>query len=81
MRKLAVLEEFAVRHGLLYRSDAPPDGPSDSYVYSRDMEYRYAFARWWSDEGSLVLWVGVNPAKGDTERRRRPTLERCITWS
>jgi hypothetical protein len=28
-----------------------------------------------------VLWVGVNPAKGDTEKRRRPTLERCVRWS
>jgi hypothetical protein len=45
------------------------------------MRYRYAFARWWDANGSLDLWVGVNPAKGDTEMRRRPTLERCIKRS
>ena len=37
--------------------------------------------RWWADEGPLDLWVGVNPRIGDTERRRRPTLERCVAWS
>lgn len=26
-------------------------------------------------------WVLLNPATGDTERRRRPTLERCIARS
>jgi hypothetical protein len=81
MQKIAQLEQFATRRGLLYRCDAPADGLSDAYVYSHDMQYRYAFARWWAVEGPLVLWVGVNPAKGDTEQRRRPTLERCIRWS
>ena len=77
MKQLGVLEQFAAQHDLLYQRD----GAADRYVNSRDLEYRYAFARCWSDEGSLILWVGVNPAKGDTEKRRRPTLERCITWS
>lgn len=45
------------------------------------MAYRYAFARWWDADGPLVLWVGVNPGKGDTENRRRPTLQRCVEWS
>jgi len=77
MRKLAFLEDFATRHDLLYQHT---DG-SDSYIYSRDMRYRYAFARCWEADGPLILWVGVNPAKGDTEQRRRPTVERCIAWS
>ncbi len=77
MRKLAALEEFAARYDLLYQQDAS----CDHAIYSRDMEYRYGFARCWSDEGPLVLWVGVNPGKGDTEQRRRPTLTRCIQWS
>jgi hypothetical protein len=45
------------------------------------MAYRYAFARWWNADGPLVLWIGINPGMGDTENRRRPTLERCIAWS
>lgn len=81
MLQLAVLKKFAGQHDLLYRRDASHDGPADSYVYSHDMQYRYAFARWWGGKGSLVLWVMLNPAKGDTEQRRRPTLERCIGWS
>ena len=81
MQKHTQLEQFATRHGLLYRCDEPADGPSDAYVYSHDMRYRYAFARRWAEEGPLVLWIMLNPAKGDTEQRRRPTLERCIRWS
>lgn len=47
------------------------------------MQYRYAFGRWWRHEDleSTAVWVLLNPATGDTERRRRPTLERCIAWS
>lgn len=81
MQKIAQLEQFALRYGLLFRRDIPRGELSDTYVYSHDMQYRYAFARWWGVDGPLVLWVGVNPAKGDTEQRRRPTLERCIRWS
>lgn len=77
MRKFRRLKAFAAQRDLLYHCHAP----SDIYVYSRDMRYRYAFARWWSDEGPLILWVGLNPGTGDTEKRRRPTLERCIGWS
>src|SRR4051812_44487444 len=62
-------------------TSSPVSGLSDCYVYSPDMAYRYAFARWWDADGPLVLWVGVNPGKGDTELRRRPTLDRCIAWS
>jgi hypothetical protein len=53
----------------------------DIYLYSADMRYRYAFARWWDAAGSLDLWILLNPGKGDTETRRRPTLERCLRWS
>ncbi|MGY1603889.1 DUF1643 domain-containing protein [Geodermatophilus sp. SYSU D00815] len=47
------------------------------------MAYRYAFGRWWGapDPRTTDVWVLLNPATGDTERRRRPTLERCIAGS
>ena len=70
LKQLSFLEAFAVQHDLLYQRD----GMADRYVYSRDLGYRYAFARYWNEEGSLILWVGVNPAKGDTEKRRRPNI-------
>ena len=78
---IAGLEEFATLHDLLYVLDKSTDGLPQVSVYSHDKLYRYAFARWWRAEDPLVLWVGLNPAKGDTEQRRRPTLERCIAWS
>ena len=59
MQQFAVLEDLAARFDLLYQSDA-----TGSYVYSRDMVYRYAFARSWSEQGKVILWIGVNPAKG-----------------
>ncbi len=81
MERLAFLQAFAVDRGLVYESHSPAGGLTDCSLYSPDMTYRYAFARWWDAGGPLVLWVGVNPGKGDTENRRRPTLERCIRWS
>jgi hypothetical protein len=47
------------------------------------MVFRYAFGRWWgnTDLATTAVWVLLNPATGDTERRRRPTLERCISRS
>src|SRR5438105_1249793 len=81
MERLAFLKAFAAERGLLHENHSPPGEISDSYVYSSDMRYRYAFARWWDADGPLILWVGINPGKGDTELRRRPTLERCIRWS
>jgi hypothetical protein len=59
MQQFAILEDFADRHGLLYQSD-----PTGRYVYSLDIGYRYAFARGWEKDGKVVLWIGVNPAKG-----------------
>ena len=79
--QLAFLEQFARDRGLLFESRPSSSGVSDCYVFSHDMQYRYAFARRWATCGPLVLWIGVNPAKGDTEKRRRPTLDRCIDWS
>lgn len=82
-RRLIVekLAELAAQHALVLHKKKSPDGLDEVYLYSRDMQYRYAFARWWRADGPLVLWVGLNPAKGDTERRRRPTLDRCIARS
>ncbi|WP_353952519.1 DUF1643 domain-containing protein [Knoellia sp. S7-12] len=47
------------------------------------MVFRYAFGRWWgnTDLATSAIWVLLNPATGDTERRHRPTLERCISAS
>lgn len=84
MKKLEALQDFAGRHGLRYESREPADGFSDTYVYSPDLpdpRYRYVFTRCWAAVGKLDLWIGVNPGKGDTEDRRRPTLDRCILWS
>src|SRR4051794_8152325 len=74
---LATNSEQEVRDGV------SPDGLSEQYVYSPDMVYRYAFARWWGvpEPGTWACWVGLNPATGDTEQRRRPTLERMIAWT
>jgi hypothetical protein len=81
METLQPLIDLASRNGLQYSTDDSIAEYLDVYVYSPDMLYRYAFARSWAQAGRFVLWVGVNPAKGDTEKRRRPTLERCIRWS
>lgn len=83
MQTLDTLKEFADKHNLLYRTDTSRDGLHEAYVYSTESEplYRYAFACWWDDDGPLALWVGVNPAKGDTEKRPRPTRDRCVRRS
>ena len=80
-QRIPFLKDFADRHDLHYEPKPSDDGLPEVYVYSHDMVYRYAFARWWDDQAPLVLWVGVNPAKGDTEQRHRPTLDRCIRRS
>jgi hypothetical protein len=75
--------QLAVEHGLEDRSGSSPDGLPERYLYSQDMVFRYAFGRWWGDAdlASSVVWVLLNPATGDTEKRRRPTLDRCIARS
>ena len=72
--------QLAAGHGLVDRSGTSPDELPERYLYSPDMRYRYAFGRWWGgdDLASTVVWVLLNPATGDTEKRRRPTLDRCI---
>ena len=77
------LSLLAATHGLEDRTGTSPDGLSERYVYSPEMDYRYAFGRWWGqpDLATTDVWVLLNPATGDTEMRRRPTLERCISRS
>lgn len=60
-----------------------PEGMTERYMYSPDMVFRYAFGRWWGDTdlATTAIWVLLNPATGDTEKRHRPTLERCISRS
>jgi hypothetical protein len=60
-----------------------PGGRTERYLYSSDMVFRNAFGRWWgnTDLATTAIWVLLNPATGDTEKRHRPTLERCISRS
>ncbi len=75
-----VFAALAARHGLLDQEGTSPDELPERYLYSPDKVYRYAFGRWWGsgDLATTAVWVLLNPATGDTERRRRPTLDRCI---
>ncbi len=75
------LQGLAAKLDLDCRLGKSPDNLDEIYLYSHDMQYRYAFARWWTAEGPFVLWVGLNPATGDTEQKERPTLSRCIARS
>lgn len=74
---------MAAAHGLKDQSGTSMEGLHERYLYSPGMTYRYAFGRWWGEPKveTSAVWVLLNPATGDTERRRRPTLERCISWS
>jgi len=74
---------LAERHGLSDCAGVSPDGLPERYLYSPDMVFRYAFGRWWgsTDLETTAIWVLLNPATGDTERRPRPTLGRCIARS
>jgi hypothetical protein len=74
---------LAEAHDLVDTTGTSPDGLPERYLYSRDMNFRYAFGRWWgdADPGTSDVWVLLNPATGDTELRRRPTLERCLARS
>jgi hypothetical protein len=75
--------ELAAEHALEDREGVSPDGLAERYLYSSDLAYRYAFGRWWKDVdlATTTVWVLLNPATGDTERRPRPTLGRCIARS
>lgn len=74
---------LAAAHDLDDVTGRSPDGLAERYLYSQDINYRYAFARWWGSAELTEMdgWVLLNPATGDTELRRRPTLERCIARS
>lgn len=78
-----LFDQLASRHGLLHREGHSRQGLPERYLYSHDMAYRYAFGRWWGPPtlNSTIAWVLLNPATGDTEQRKRPTLDRAITWS
>ncbi len=81
MARHSELQAFAQRYGLCYRRDEAPTGPEQEYVYSTDGKKRYAYRLSWDAARPLVLWVMLNPGTGDTEVRRRNTLERCKEWS
>lgn len=74
---------LAADHNLENRDGRSPAGLPERHLYSRDMVFRYAFGRWWGDIDleTTAIWVLLNPATGDTERRPRPTLNRCIARS
>jgi hypothetical protein len=78
-----VFEQLAAAADLEDRAGTSPEGLPERYLYSGDMTYRYAFWRWWGepDLATTDVWVLLNPATGDTEQRRRPTLEKCIARS
>lgn len=77
------LDDLAVQFELADERGVSQDGLPERYLYSRDMIYRYAFARWWGEQdlATTDVWVLLNPATGDTEKRKRPTLDRCIARS
>lgn len=77
------LEQLAAERDLLDRIGLSPTGLPERYPYSKDMTYRYAFARWWGEQhlARAVVWVLLNPATGDTDHKPRPTLERAIVRS
>lgn len=77
------LARLAAEYGLTDQAGLAPDGLPERYLYSQDMVFRFAFGRWWGndDVATTAIWVLLNPATGDTERRHRPTLDRCISWS
>jgi len=74
---------LAFANDLLVVDGVSSDGLQEKYLYSPDMVFRYAFGRWWGELNlaTTAVWVLLNPATGDTERRPRPTLERCIARS
>ena len=78
-----LFRSLADEYDLLDVPGVSAEGWHERYLYSPDEQYRYAFGRWWGDQdlATTTAWVGLNPATGDTEGRRRPTLDRCITWS
>ncbi len=54
---------LASEHNLLDTIGTSPDGLPERYLYSRNMDYRYAFGRWWgpADPSTSDVWVLLNP--------------------
>ncbi len=75
------IESFASAHGLKFKRERSANGATHEYAYSQDMAKRYAYSQTWDTSKLRVLWVMLNPGTGDTEKRKRPTLERCKLWS
>lgn len=73
---------FADSNGLLLSPlEAYSGGGQQEFLYSADKARRYAYRLCWDATKPYVLWVMLNPGTGETEQRRRNTLERCISWS
>lgn len=68
-------------HGLKFKRGSSADGAAHEYAYSQDMAKRYAYSQTWDVSKPRILWVMLNPGTGETEERRRKTLERCKLWS
>lgn len=64
-------------------TSSPSSDTTDHAIYSRDGRYRYALARWWGepDLEKATVWIGLNPATGDTDGKPRPTLAGCVARS
>src|SRR3954454_21899125 len=86
-KRPAPLEQFdqlVGQHGLLDEWTSSPEGLPQRSLYSRDNNYRYAFARWWGCKEEVlrfVVWVMLNPASRESNRKRRPTLDRIVARS
>lgn len=76
-----MFSRFAASHNLNPVKGSDPDLSFSVYLYSRDMTRRYAYCEIWNPNASLIMWVMTNPGTGETEKRRRYTLERCRVWS
>ena len=65
---------LAFANDLLVVDGVSSDGLQEKYLYSPDMVFRYAFGRWWGELNlaTTAVWVLLNPATGDTERRPGP---------
>ena len=81
MTSASALSKFAESRSLKFLLDSRTDGIVQEYVYSLNKQKRYVYAERWNSFGTLILWIMLNPGTGDTELRRRNTLERCRAWS
>jgi hypothetical protein len=55
-------------------------GVLKSAVISQDGRYRYCLKRGWSDIGSTICFIGLNPSTADGELDD-PTIRRCIAFA